>query len=152
MMKAIKLQWIAVGSLLVGVFGGAAGAQIGQRALDAPSVDTGIFTLKADDRASFHVTLSDRAPAAAWVRLQFFDEDGASVAADDVLLRPGQSARLTTMGPRHVRASGALRDSALGLTSQPTLFGTVEVLNVTTAQRDPVCTLHDPRGVDGQRQ
>jgi hypothetical protein len=150
-MKAIKLWWIAVGSLAVGVFGGAAGAQIATRALDAPSVDTGIFMLKADDRASFSLTLSDRAPAAAWVRLQFFDEDGASTDSNDVLLRPGQSARLTTTGPRRARASGALLDGSLGLTSRPTLFGTVEVLNVTTAQRGPVCTLVD-EGVDGQRQ
>jgi len=150
-MKAIKLRWIAVGSLVVGVFGGAAGAQIAQRALDAPSVDTGIFTLKADDRASFYVTLSDRAAAAAWVRLQFVDEEGASTDSDDVFLRPGQSARLTTTGPRRVRASGSLRDAALGLTSQPTLFGTVEVLNLTTAQKGPVCTLVD-YGADGQRQ
>ena len=32
MMKTIKLRWIAVGGLVVGVFGGAAGAQIAQRA------------------------------------------------------------------------------------------------------------------------
>ena len=97
------------------------------------------------------MTLSDRVSAAAWVRLQFFDEDGSSTDSDDVLLRPGQSARLTTTGPRRVRASGALLDAAPGLTSQPTLLGTVEVLNLTTAQKGPVCTLVDGGG-DGQRQ
>jgi hypothetical protein len=151
MMKAIKLQWIAVGSLLVGAFGGVAGAQIAEIVKHSRSVETGIFTLRADDRASFSVTLSDDVSAAANVRLQFFDEAGSSTSSQDVLLQPGQSWRITTSGPRHARARADLLDGALALTSQPTLLGTVEVHNVTTAQKDPVCTLVDGGG-DGQRQ
>ena len=151
MMKTIKLQWIAVGSLLVGLFGGAAGAQVAEIVKRNRSVETGIFALRADDRASFYVTLSDNAPAAAWVRLQFFDDAGTSMISQDAFLQPGHSAWMTTAGPRRLRARAELRDDFLAATSQPTLLGTVEVLNLTTAQKGPVCTLHDG-GVDGQRQ
>jgi hypothetical protein len=141
-----------MGTLLVGVSVGAAGAQAIENAWRFRSIDTALFALKADDRASFYVTVNDKTVnGPANVRLQFFDHAGTSTLSEDFLLQPGQSARLQAYGPALLRARADLLDSALQLTSQPALLGTVEVLNLTTAQRGPVCTIVDYGG-DGQRQ
>jgi hypothetical protein len=152
MMPTMKRSWIAMGALLVGMFGGAAGAEVIETAMRYRSVDTGLFALKEDDRASIFVTLNDKTVnEPAHVRLQFFDHAGVSKATQDVELKPGQSARLHTAGPGYFRARAEVLDPALQFTSGPTVLATVEVLNLTTAQRGPVCTIWD-NGVDGQRQ
>jgi hypothetical protein len=150
MMPTMRRRWITVGTLLAGMFGGAAGAQVVENTKRVRSLDSGIFTLKADDRASFFVTLNDKTVnVPAHVRLQFLDEAGAATLSQDVLLQPGQSTRLSKSGPGFQRVRVEL-DDVLQQTSQPVL-ATVEVLNLTTLQRGPVCTLPDYGG-DGQRQ
>jgi hypothetical protein len=152
MMPTMRRRWVTVGALLAGLFGGAAAAQVVENTRRVRSLDTGLFALKADDRASFFVTLNDKTvDVPAHVRLQFFDHAGVSTATQEVELQPGQSARLHTAGPGYFRARAEVLDTALQLTSGPTVLGTVEVLNLTTAQRGPVCTVWD-NGVDGQRQ
>ena len=152
MMRTMRRRWITMGARLVGVFGGAAGAQVVENARRARSIDTGIFELKADDRASFFVTLNDKTVnGPAHVRLQFLDHAGTSTLEQDFVLQPGQSARVQTSGPGFRRARADVLEAAFQLTSQPVVLGTVEVLNLTTAQRGPVCTIHDYGG-DGQRQ
>ena len=152
MIATIRRRWITVGTLLVGVFGGAAGAAVVENAWSLRSLDTGLFALKPDDRANFYVTLNENtANGPAQVRLQFLDQAGSPALTQDVVLQPGQSARVQANGPYLLRARASILDGALKLTSQPALLGTVEVLNLTTAQRGPVCTIHDYGG-DGQRQ
>jgi hypothetical protein len=152
MMRVTNRKWIAAGCLIAGVFGGAAGAEVVESTRRARSLDTGLFSLKADDRASFYVTLNDHAaPGPAQLRLQFIDHAGSPAGAQDMTLQPGQSARLHISGPGHFRARAEVLDPAFQFTSGPMIMGTMEVLNLTTEQRGPVCTIHDP-GVDGQRQ
>jgi hypothetical protein len=155
-MMAMKRNWITVGSLLVGVFCGVAGAEVLEKARRFRSIDTGLFALKADDRASIFVTLNDKTVnGPATVRLQFLDQAGSTVLSQDVMLQPGQSTRLSTTGAAagtaFLRARAEVVDDALQLASAPAVLGTVEVLNLTTLQRGPVCTVHDYGG-DGQRQ
>jgi hypothetical protein len=152
MTGTMRRRWIAAGSLLVGVFGGAAAAQVVEKASRARWLDTGIFALKADDKANFYITLNENAAnGPALVRLQFLDQAGTPTFTDDVMLQPGQSTRVQASGPNFLRARAQVLNGSLQLTAQPLVLGTVEVLNLTTAQRGPVCTIHDYGG-DDQRQ
>ena len=151
MMRVLNRKWIVVGCLLVGGLGGAVGADVVESVRHNRSLDTGLFTLKADGRASFYVTLNGKATdRAATVRLQFFDQAGSSVSAQDVVLQPGQSGRLHIAGPGYFRAHAEVMEPVT-FTSSPAVLGTVEVLDLTTEQRGPVCTVYD-NGADVGRQ
>lgn len=151
MMRVMNRKWIVVGCLLVGVFVGAVGADVVETARRNRSLDIGLFTLNKDSRASFYVTLNGNSTdRPATVRMQFFDAAGSSVAAQDVVLQPGQSGRLSMVGPVYLRAQAYVLEDVV-FTSSPALLGTVEVLDLTTQQRGPVCTVYD-NGVDVGRQ
>jgi hypothetical protein len=147
----MKRTSLVVGCLLTGVLGGAAGAHVVESAQRLAYFNTGIFTLKADDRASFHVSVDDvRSGSPSRVRLQFFTEAGTLAATNDVVLEPGQSTTLWIAGPGLFRAHAEVVESAF-LTARHTVVATVEILNLTTEQRGPVCNVPD-NGVDAGRQ
>jgi hypothetical protein len=147
-----QMSWLAVVCLIVGVGAGAAGAQVIEATFRVRFVNSGLFSLRGDDRAQFHVTLDDtRAGAPGTVLLQFLDEQGTVVARRETVLQAGQSTSLRVAGPGRFRAHARLMDSTFDVTSRRTVVGSVEVLNLTTEERDPVCAL-DEWGPGGGRQ
>ena len=150
-----KNRWkLAIGCLLVGVFGGAAGAQVVQRALSTSYLNTGLFALAPGDTAYFHVSLDDvRSGQPARVKLQFFDEAGEVVSSDETVLAGGQSTTLRMLGPGLFRAHAEMIESSLQLTGRRSVVGTVEVFDLTAEKKPSSCTIHHIPGVgDGGKQ
>ena len=147
-----KMSWIAGGCLLVGVCAGAAGAQVLEQILAVRYLNSGLFPLNADESAQFRVSLDDlRAGSSARVRLQFLDERGAVVARDDVVLQAGQSAALEASGPGAFRAHAEVLESTLLFTSRRAVVGSLERFNLTTKQRDPLCSIDEVGSGSGRQ-
>jgi hypothetical protein len=147
-----RTSWIAFGCLLLGLGGGAATAQVVGDALSVRNLNSGLFSLDGTDTAAFHVTLDEaRGASGGRVLMQFLDEWGTVVARKDVTLQAGQSASLRTEGPGLFRAHAQLVDAGLQITSRRAVVGAVEVLDLTTEQRGPVCSF-DEWGLPGGRQ
>jgi len=117
------------GLLLVGVIAGAAGAQVVESLARPHFLNSGLFTLAADEVVHFNVTLDDGRGPEARVLLQLFDEKGDVVKRQDVSLVPGQSATLDHPGPGVFRAHAQIVEpSNIQLGARRIVVGTVEIL------------------------
>jgi hypothetical protein len=144
-----KISCLVAGCLLVGVCAGAVGAQVVADAARLRFLNSGLFVLDAGEDATFHVTLADnRAGAPVRVLVQFLDRQGASVARQEVVLQAGQSTSLTTAGPGEVRAHARVMDGSFDLSARRAIVGGIDVLDLTTRQRRPVCSI-DENGSSG---
>jgi hypothetical protein len=152
MMQIKSRVWLAVGCLLVGIGGGAVGAQVIGEVLRPSYLNSGMFSMQPNDTAEFFVTLDDnRNGAPAQVRLQFLDSAGTVVARQVVVLQAGQSTSLRLEGPGSYRAHAQVLDPGLQLLGRRTVVGTVEVVNFTTGTRGPVCSIdYSPVGAGRQ--
>lgn len=152
MRHAKNRAWLAIGCLLVGLCGGAVGAQVFNAVLNASYLNSGLFSMAVDDAALFHVTLDDTSSGLpARVRLEFLDEAGVVVSRKDVDLLAGQSTTLRIAGEGEYRAHAQVLDPDLRLTGRRAVVGAVEVFDLTTGQRGPVCSV-DYSPSDGGRQ
>ena len=151
-LTTMNRSWIAIACLLVGALGGAAGARVVGAATESLFINSGLFSLKADDQATFFVTLDDvKGGLPAKVRLRFFNEAGQLKGFKEVTLQPGQSEGISIIGPGFFRGNGGIFETSTAPSVRRAFFGSGEVLNLTTQQRDPVCSLPGS-GVDTGRQ
>ena len=138
---------IATGCLLIGLLAGVAGAQIVEAITRLQFLNTGLFTVTADQEAAFHVSLDDRRDAPpARVALRVFDAAGIPVARQDVVLAAGQSTTLRVAGPGVFRAHAQIAESALDFTARRQVAGSVEVIDKLTGIIRPTCSF-DPWGL-----
>lgn len=148
-----KVAWIAAGCLLLGVCAGAVGAQVVEQAWLVRYLNTGLVTLAERQRAEFHVTLDDtRAGTPSTVVLTFMDERGGVVARREVVLQGGQSATLSMTGPATVRGHAELAEATSFISSRRAVVGSMEVLDLTTLQRGPSCSIDGMGSSGGGRQ
>jgi hypothetical protein len=135
-------SWIAIACLLVGAMGGAAGAQVIGAATQSLFINSGLFELKADEEATFFATLDDvKSGLPARVRLRFMDQAGVVKQSKDVTLQPGQSQGIKISGPGFFRGNAEVFETSTTPSVRRAFFGSGQVLNITTQQRDPVCSL-----------
>jgi hypothetical protein len=107
-------------------------------------LNTGIFALSNNQTSEFFVTLDDaKGGAPANVLMQFLDDQGVVVARREVVLRPGQSASLETSGPGFFRGHAELMETTSLFTQRRAVVGSVAVLDLTTRERDPVCSVDE---------
>jgi hypothetical protein len=126
---------MGLGLLLVGMLAGAAGAQALQIFAPASFLNWGLFTLAADERVHFNVTLDDapRAPQTQ-VLQQLFDASGVVVARQITTLGPGKSATLRYAGPGVFRAHAeVLEPTNIPFGIRRIVVGTVEILGTGAA-------------------
>ena len=129
---------MGLGLLLVGILAGAAGAQAVQIFTPASFLNWGLFTLAADERVHFNVTLDDtqRGPQTQ-VLQQLFDASGVVVARQITTLGPGKSATLRYAGPGVFRAHAEVLEPANTLFGiRRIVVGTVEILGTGAAGVD----------------
>jgi hypothetical protein len=132
---------------------GALGAQVLARVSLVRYLNTGIIALSDNQTAEFFVTLDDtRGGAPANVLMQFLDDQGVAVARREVVLRPGQSASLETSGPGFVRGHAELMETTSLFTQRRAVVGSATVLNLTTRERDPSCSVDESGSRDAGRQ
>ena len=148
-----KVLWTAVGCLLIGVCGGAVAAQVVESAWHVRYLNTGLFRLSANQNAEFHATLDDtRAGASATVLMTFIDERGVVVARREVVLQGGQSATLEMAGPAVVRAHAEFAEATSFSSPRRAIVGSVELLDLTTLERGPTCSIDEGGSSSGGRQ
>ena len=126
---------MGLGLLLVGMLAGAAGAQVVQIFAPASFLNWGLFTLAADERVHFNVTLDDspRAPQTK-VLQQLIDEAGVVVARQITTLGPGNSATLPWDRPGVFRAHAeVLEPTNTPFGIRRIVVGTVEILGTRAA-------------------
>jgi hypothetical protein len=148
-----KVSWIAAGCLLLGVCAGAVGAQVVDQVWVVRYLNTGLVTLSARQSAEFHVTLDDsRTGAPSTVVLTFMDERGVIVARRDVVLQGGQSATLAMTGPALVRGHAELAEATSFTSPRRAVVGSMELLDLTTLERGPTCSIDGMGSPGGGRQ
>jgi hypothetical protein len=112
-----------------------------------------LLTLSDKQTAEFHVTLDDlRAGAPSTVVMTFIDERGTIVARRDVVLQGGQSATLALAGPAVARGHAELAEAASFISPRRAVVGSMEVLDLTTLQRGPTCSIDEGGSSGGGRQ
>jgi hypothetical protein len=152
MMATVNRGWFAIACLLIGAVGGAAGVQVVGAATQSLFINSGLLSLQADEQATFYATLDDlKSGAPAKVRMRFYDQAGVVKASKDVTLQPGQSQGIQIMGPGFFRWNAEIFETSTAPSPRRAFFGSGERLNITTQQRDPVCSLPGS-GVDTGRQ
>jgi hypothetical protein len=148
MQKQRATKTIAVGCLLVGLLAGAAAAQIVEAIFRVQFLNTGLFTVNADQEAAFHVSLDDQQGSPpARVALRLFDAAGTTVGSQDVALRAGESTTMRIAGPGIFRAHAQIVASTdLEFTARRQVVGSVEVVDKFTGIIRPTCSF-DPWGI-----
>lgn len=120
----------------------------------APRTDvvrTGLFTVPADHRVAFHLTLDDRPGApAARVRLTLVDVSGRTVAERAATLGAGQSLTLRLEQAGLFRAYAEVAHPAVNLSARRTAIGGVEVIDSLGTTIRPICSF-DKTGVGAGR-
>lgn len=139
-MGRITGRWLAVGCVVVGVCVGVIGARVAAQSQYRSYLNTGLFSLKAQQEATFTASLDDEpGRTGVMIRLQFLDRNGAVRSTRDVVVGAGQSASLTVPGPGPVRAHAEIVDTGLGLTGRRVIIGGVEIRDTLTADLDSTC-------------
>ena len=140
-MRSMKLA--GLGLLLVGVCAGLAAAQVAQM-MQARYLNTGLFTVRGGQTASFHVVLDDRRTGEpAEVALQFLDADGAIVGSSKVTLQAGQSTTLRIDRPGVYRAHAQVIEPSGIFSARRAVAGTVEIFDQFTTETRFVCSIDD---------
>jgi hypothetical protein len=147
MSKITSPKAIAGGALLVGLLAGVAGAQVFEAvAAQLQILNTGLFKVALEEEVTFSVSHTDvRSRQPVRVLLQLFDEAGASAARHEAVLQAGESTSLAFARPGSYRAQARIV-SALQFAA-PHVSGTVEVGNLVTPSRRPVCSIIDQQGL-----
>ena len=138
---------IAAAFVVAAVVAGVAGAQVIQN-FQKQFLNTGLFSVGADEIAYFHVSIDDaRSGPAARVILQFIDETGAVVAGTgELVVQAGHSVSLRTPGPGLFRAHAEVIETVFQLSARRTAVGAVEVINSKTGGVRPI-PIYDPQQI-----
>ena len=127
-MRRTTVVGLAGALLITGAFAGVLGAQVIDSLLRRSFVNTGLFTVGAGEGVNFHIALDDaRTGPPARVLMQLFNQNGAAVAREEVLLAPGQSKTLAYRQPGRYRAHAQIMEPDERLGSRRIVLGTVEI-------------------------
>ena len=147
MSKFMTMKLVAAGALLVGVFAGAAGAQL-VRNQQSHFIGTSLFRVERGETVNFHVTLEDnRGASPAPVVLRLLNARGTVVAAENVTLQPGQSATLETSEEGTFRAQAQIFEPQTA-SARRRVLGGVELFDMNSLTTKPrfVCSFGDNAG------
>ena len=122
-----RLRMMGLGLLTLGAVAGAGGA-VAAGAVTPGFLDTGLFTVRPGEHATFSVSL-DAPPgsASAPVLLQFLDESGVVMLQQNVLLDPGHSTALSLAADGRYRAHARVLDEPRAFGVRRRVVGTVEL-------------------------
>ena len=133
---------IALGTLLVGMFVGAAGANLAARVTETLYLDTGLFSVPHGTRGNFHLSLdAARSDLPATVLLQLINADGSVATSKQVTLAAGKTTTLAFAGPAMVRAHARILDPQFGLVDRRSFLATVELFDEFKSEQKFVCSV-----------